>query len=151
MALEEKYEITIDWEGTKYSGIDIKWDYALIHKNRKECLSMKYYINDLLIKVGHIKLIKAQLSPYRHNPIFYGESKQFTSKNYTSFPLDAKGILWVQKHFGALLYYGLAVDNKLLVSLSAIRSQQAAATVDTAAAVCQLLEYIATYPQNGIT
>ena len=35
MTLEEKYEITMDWEGTNYSGIDIKWDYAPIHRNRK--------------------------------------------------------------------------------------------------------------------
>ena len=35
MALEEHNKITMDWEGTKYPGIDIKWDYTPIHKNRK--------------------------------------------------------------------------------------------------------------------
>ena len=35
MALEENYKITMDWEGKKYAGIDIKWDYAPVHKNRK--------------------------------------------------------------------------------------------------------------------
>ena len=41
MALEENYKITMDWEGKKYAGIDIKWDYAPVHKNRKEHLSME--------------------------------------------------------------------------------------------------------------
>ena len=38
-----------------------------------------------------------------------------------------------------------------MVALSAIVSQQASATVDTAAAVDQLLDYVATYPHDGIT
>ena len=52
---------------------------------------------------------------------------------------------------GALLWIGRAVNNKLLVALSAIGSQQAAATEDTMAAVNQLLDYCATYPDDGIT
>ena len=38
-----------------------------------------------------------------------------------------------------------------MVALSAIGSQQVASTVDTAAAVDQLLDYVATYPHNDIT
>ena len=63
MALEENYEITMDWEGGKYAGIDIKWDYTPVHKNRKARLSMEDYIDDLLSKVFHTKPIGAQLSP----------------------------------------------------------------------------------------
>ena len=51
---------------------------------------------------------------------------------------------------GALLYVVRAVNNKLLVALSAIGSQQAAATEETAAAIEQLLDYVATYPNDGI-
>ena len=39
----------------------------------------------------------------------------------------------------------------MLVALSAIGSQQAAVTEDTMSAVDQLLDYCATYPDNGIT
>ena len=42
------------------------------------------------------------------------------------------------------------VNNKLLVALSEIRTQQAAATEDIAAAIEQLLYYVATYPNDGI-
>ena len=52
---------------------------------------------------------------------------------------------------GVLLWIGQAVNNIMLVTLSAIGSQQAAVTEDTMAAVDQLLDYCATYPDNGIT
>jgi len=42
------------------------------------------------------------------------------------------------------------VDNKLLLALSAIASRQTQATVATEKAVHLLLDYVATYPNNGI-
>ncbi len=51
---------------------------------------------------------------------------------------------------GSLLYYAQAVDNKLLVALSAIAARQAKATVATEQAVHLLLDYVATYPNDGI-
>ena len=51
---------------------------------------------------------------------------------------------------GDLIYVGRAVNNKLLVALSAIGAQQSSATEDTAAAIEQLLDYVATYPNDGI-
>jgi hypothetical protein len=56
----------------------------------------------------------------------------------------------VQKIVGALLWIGRAVNNKLLVALSAIGSQQASATENTNKAIHQLLDYCATYPDDGI-
>ena len=49
-----------------------------------------------------------------------------------------------------IIYVGRAVNNKLLVALSAIGAQQASATEDTAAAMEQLLDYVETYPNDGI-
>ena len=51
---------------------------------------------------------------------------------------------------GDLLYVGISVNNKLLVALSAIGAQQAAETEETAAVIEQLLDYVATYPDDGI-
>ena len=45
---------------------------------------------------------------------------------------------------------GRAVNNKLLVPFFEIGSQQAAATEETAYAIEQQLEYVATYPDDGI-
>jgi hypothetical protein len=51
---------------------------------------------------------------------------------------------------GSLIYYAQAIDNKLLVALSAIAAHQANATVATEQAVNLLLIYVATYPNDGI-
>jgi hypothetical protein len=57
----------------------------------------------------------------------------------------------VQKNIKSLLYYAQAVNNKLLVALNhAISAQQAKATIHTEQLVEMLLNYIATYPNDGI-
>ena len=45
---------------------------------------------------------------------------------------------------------GRAVNNKLLVALSAIGAQKSGATEETAYAIEQLLDYVATYSDNVI-
>ena len=65
-------------------------------------------------------------------------------------PLDAAGILCVQSIVIALLYYARSVDNKLLVALSELGQQQATATKAINDAINQLLDYITTYPADGI-
>ena len=50
---------------------------------------------------------------------------------------------------GALLFYGRAVNNKLLVAINAIGIQQATTTEATKEAVATLLDYLATYPDDG--
>ena len=52
---------------------------------------------------------------------------------------------------GELLYYACAFNNKILVDLSVIGDQQAAATEQTTAAIDQLLGHVVTYPNDGIT
>ena len=68
----------------------------------------------------------------------------------TSTPLNDKGINKVQGVVGVLLYVGREVNNNLLVALSAIGVQQAAATKETADAIEKLLDYVDTYPDDGI-
>ena len=64
--------------------------------------------------------------------------------------LDAPRKHRVQEIVGSLLYYACAVDNKLLVAISAISLRQAQATVTMEQAVNYLLDYVATYPNGGI-
>ena len=68
----------------------------------------------------------------------------------TNPPLNEKVIKIIQGIVGALLYVVRAVNNKLPVALSEIGAQQAAATEETAAAIEQILDYVATYPNDGI-
>ena len=68
----------------------------------------------------------------------------------TTPPLDIQGTKRVQGIVGALLYYARAVDDKLLVGLSAIGSHQAVATQRTNEAIDEILDYCSTYPSDGI-
>ena len=56
----------------------------------------------------------------------------------------------VQQIVGALIYYSRALNNKLLVALSAIGAHQASTTVKTRKEIKQLLDYCATYPDDDI-
>ena len=95
-------------------------------------------------------LKKTQLSPHKHRPIDYGATQQLVQPTDTSKPINDKGINRVQGIVGDLLYVGREFNNKVLMALSAIGAQQAAATEDTAAAIEKLLYYVATYPNDGI-
>ena len=48
------------------------------------------------------------------------------------------------------MYYGIAVDNTIIVTLSTIASEQSAATSNTAKNITQLLNYLATNPDATI-
>ena len=69
---------------------------------------------------------------------------------YTIPPLNEKVIKRIQVIVGALLYVGRAFNKKLIVALITIGSQKAASIEDTSAAIDQLLDYVATYPNDGI-
>jgi hypothetical protein len=66
-------------------------------------------------------------------------------------PLSTKDIKRIQGIIGMLFYYTHAVDNKLLATLSILSSQQATATEATNDTINQLLDYLATYPNDGTT
>ena len=93
---------------------------------------------------------KPQLTPHKFHEVKYGSKTQIPPKGESSKPLNDAGICRVQTIVGALLWIGRAVKNKLLVALIAIGSQQASATKDTNKAIHQLLDYCATYPDDGI-
>ena len=144
------YNITTEWEGTKFAVIDLAWDYHARHANRNFRISMKGYIEKVLLKYGHPISKKPQLSPHKHRKVIYGAKYQLSPEDNTTPPLDSQGTKLVQGIFGSLFYYARDVDNKLLVGLSTIGSQQASATQRTNEAIDQISDYCATYPSDGI-
>ena len=150
-ALAKHYELTENWKGDLYSGINLECNYNPVHAKRTVRLTMDNYIANLRVKYDHPEPRKPQHSPYKHTPIIYGAKVQYAAKDDDIPPLDADGILRVKSIVGALLFYGRAVDNKLLIALSKIGQQQAAATQATNDAILQLLDYVVTYPSNCIT
>ena len=112
---------------------------------------MDGYISNLLPKYGHKAPTKPQLSPQRHRKINYGSKEQLVAEEDTSPKLNNVGIKCVQGILGALLYYARAFHNRLLVGMREIGAQQASASEQTAAAIDQILDHVATYPNDGIT
>ena len=55
-----------------------------------------------------------------------------------------------KKYCWTFLYYGLAIDNKILVSLNDISLDQSSATKNTSKKVAKLLNYLATNPNASI-
>ena len=142
--LEQNYEINTNWEGTKFVGIDLDWYYNVRHANWTCHISMNGYITIMLLKYVHPCPRKPQISPHKHCEVIYGVEEQLIPEDDTGPPLDNQGTKRVQVIVGALLYYARAVDKKLLFGLSAIGSQQAAATQSTNEAINQILDYCAT-------
>ena len=150
-ALKQHYEVSEELNGTRFAGITLKWHYSATHSERTCRTSMPGYINNVLVKFNHPMPTKRQLSPHKHREIVYGQSTKIAHTEPYSPPLSNDGVKRIQGIIGALLYYARAVDNKLLATLSTLGSQQATATEATAEAVSQLLDYLATYPDDGTT
>ena len=51
--LNQHYEMSEDWAGKKFAGIDLSWNYADRHSERTCRLSMNDYISDLLFQERH--------------------------------------------------------------------------------------------------
>jgi hypothetical protein len=132
--------------GDKIAGINVQWDFP----GRRVRIDMQTYIDTLLLTLDWPKPRTCQLSPFIATPIAYGQKTQLTPEDDTSAPLSAERLLRVQKVIGSLLYYARAMDNKLLVALNAIAARQSTATIHTEQLVDTLLDYVATYPNDGI-
>ena len=144
--LKKYHGVQFNMAGNKLAGIAITWDYP----NKRCRISMPGYIDNLLIKFKHPLPSKPRFSPHACLPIAYGAKTQFAPDDDASAILPEDRKRRIQEIVGSLLYYARAVDNKLLVTLSAIASRQAQATVTTEQAVNLLLDYVATYPNDGI-
>ncbi len=140
------HSVQCNMAGDKLASIAIQWDYP-----GKCCrLSMPGYIDNLLLKFKHPCPLKPRFFPYACLPISYGTKTQCSPDEDISALLDDTRKHCIQEIIGSLLHYACAVDNKLLVSLSAIAAKQSKATVTTEHAVHLLLDYVATYPNKGI-
>ena len=111
---------------------------------------MKGYNAKVLLKYGHPIPKKPQLSPHKHCEVIYEDKEKLAREEETTPPLDSQGTKPVQGIVGTLLYYAEAVDNKLLVGLSATRSQQASSTQRTNEVIDQILDCCPSYPSYGI-
>ena len=112
---------------------------------------MDDFITNLRAKFDHPNPNKPQHSPHCHTPIIYGAKFQYAAENPNSPTLDSARKLCIQQLLGGICYYARAVDNKLLIALIKLAQQHSSPAYDTNRDMLQLLDYLATYPDDGIT
>ncbi len=139
--IEEKYELTEDWDGDLHCGIRLQWDYNA----RTLDISMPGYIIKQLQKYGHASPPRPQHCPYAPQLKQFGSKAQHPLPPDVSPPLSNTDIKHVQHIFGSILYYARTVDLTVLIALSTIASKQAKGTQQTMAKTKQLLDYLATH------
>ena len=144
--LKEHYEVAEDWDGTKYCGINLDWDYI----KRKVHLSMPGYCDEALIRFRH-ELRKIMDQPHKHAVPVYGAKVQYAKTEDKSAKLGKEGTKFIQQVTGTFLYYARAVDSTMLVALSAIASDQASPTEETMRKTKQFLDYVASHPDAILT
>ena len=94
-AVEKKYTVTSEWDGRRYIGITLDWDY----KRRQVHLSMPNYVTKALKQFKH-KLQKKQHQPYPSASIIYGAKNQYAAPQSTAPLLDKKGNKFIQQFCG---------------------------------------------------
>ena len=120
LALKKLYTISIDCTGSLYCGLTINWD-----NDKRICdISMPTYIKEALHKFQKPAPSRPQDAPHAWNQPVYGAAVQYADQPNDSPLLPPKSINLVQKIIGTLLYYAIAVDPTMLVSIGAITSHQ---------------------------
>ena len=71
-ALCNKYDVTVDWAGESYLGIDINWEYIKGHVD----ISMSEYTPKALTRLNHTATKKPQYAPHRWTAPGYGQQLQ---------------------------------------------------------------------------
>ena len=136
-----KYEVTVNWTGKNYLGIDIGWEYQKGHVD----ISMTKYIPKAMIRLNHPAPKNPQYAPHKWTAPDYGQRLQMDPDPYSSKFIDQQGIKFVQNVVGIFLYYALALDPTMLRALNEISRVQDRPTKDTMAKEKWFLYYAATY------
>ena len=70
-ALHHKYDVTVEWTGESYLGIDIGCEYQKGHVN----ISMPKYIPKAMIRLNHTAPKKPQYAPHKWTAPSYGQHR----------------------------------------------------------------------------
>ena len=144
--LKLHYKVSEDWDGLRYCGLTIAWDY-----DNKTCdISMPGYIERALQRFCHDKPSRPQHAPHTWEKPQYGAKTQYAPAPDTTPALSAEDTTRVQQVLGTLLYYGRAIDNTILTAVGSIATQQASGTAATMKAITHLLNYCATHPEATV-
>jgi hypothetical protein len=143
--LRQLYSVKINWEGTKYIGMDIDID----RKNRHVTISMAGYI-DKLFQTIRPNGTKGASTPCTYAPPNYKNpgAQTATIDDTPLATLAQKKEL--QSVIGTLLYYSRTVDPSILTAVHELGSVQANPTIKDMLKMERLLQYLSTHRNYGI-
>ena len=145
-ALNSRYETTVDWEGSKYLGLTLHWNYDKQFVD----ISMPGYITKALQKFQHTEPKHPQHAPYAWQKPTLGKHIQMPTTRPTATPLNAAETRRIQEIVGTLLFYARGTDPTMLVALNEIGTQQATPTQHTKQHTNRLLDYAASHKDATI-
>lgn len=143
--LESQYKITKDWDGKRYVGINLKWDYD----KRTVQLSMPEYVSNALTRFQHPTPKRKQHAPHPWVEPTYGAKQQLVEDDTTEL-IGPERQQRLREVVSVFLYYARAVDPTMLVALGSLAARQSAPTEATWKAMNQFLDYAASYPKAVI-
>jgi hypothetical protein len=143
--LRKLYTVKIDWEGSKYLGMDI----AIDRTDRHVTISMPGYIEKLLRKVRPHG-IKGASTPGIYYPPNYKSQKSQTATIDASPFASKEQQHELQVVVGTLLYYARTVDASILTAVHELGSVQSQPTLQDMKKVDRILQYVSTH-QHGAT
>ena len=146
--LRQYYEaVSVDWTGTLYCGITLKWDYGT-----RTCeLSMPGYVQHAIHKfhTGAEQTNKATDAPHPYKAT-KKQGLPMTPAIDDSAKLSPQAIKQLQQIEGTFLFYSRAVDPTMLTALSIIAKEQTQGTRTTKEKAEHFLTYAATHPNATI-
>jgi hypothetical protein len=117
--LAKYYTMKSDWEGGRYVGIYLQWNY----KNGTVILTMPDYVRNVLHMVQH-RIPKQQFhSPSKYTSPQYGVKIQLTKAIDMSPGLTPDQTTRLQQVPGIVLYYARAIDGTMLHALNDLATQ----------------------------
>ena len=141
-ALHELYHTTVDWTGSKYLGITLRFD----NDKCTVALSIPDYIRKALLRFAP-NLVHGAASPMIYTPPVYG-TQHILPDIPIARSLTPEEILLVQQIVGVFLFYARCVDPTFLTAINDISSSMKHPTTALLDKCNRLLAYAASYPNN---
>jgi hypothetical protein len=139
------YQVKVNWQGTKYLGMNI----AIDRKQRHVTLSMPAYIDKLLRKVCPDG-VKGANTPAHYTPPNYAKPGAHTATVDESPPASESDKKRLQSVIGTLLYYSRAVDPSICTALHELGSIQSQPTEKDMKKMERLLGYVSKHRNMAI-
>jgi hypothetical protein len=113
-SIEKHYQISCDWTGSAYCGLQLDWDY----KNRCVDLSTPGNIKAVLHKFQHPTPKLPENAPHTWSPPVYGSKTQYNEEQKDIPMLPQNDVTRIEQLAGTLLYYSRSVDPTLILPVN---------------------------------